>query len=624
MSRTHALPVAICLSVLLAACGGGGGSSSGGGTGTGGGGTTTPPPTTTDPCATALLADTTEPAIGNLAPARPPIDKKSIVDGDPRGRRFEAAALNKWADERRRNQQIRDSVDATSRGGQQPSITSPAPITDDIGDIAVIQDTGDLILPLNPFDVRSTGLRFARNGATYNLSKIDGAFRSALGTRVTLGDDDSVQVNIPFSFPFYGNGRNVAFINSDGNITLEEEDKSSTERNLGRLVTGPPRIAPFFADLDPTMGSSKIFVNAAADQYTVTWCNVRGFDSTRTATVQATLLPDGSVEMKFADSTNVQESIVGISPGHTSDIALVDLTSGSGSGGGAIAERFAQANSIDTFAVSKKFYATHPDNYDQILLWTDQPLIRGAFAYELNIANEVHGIAQDIFDISSLTGSAGRLRSLVMMDWLGKYPDDPAAKFLGENNTLSVLGQEVGHRWLAYINFRDRTGTTSGALLGRDDAHWSFFFDSDASVMEGNDIEDLGGGSFRTTDAVKRYSRLDQYIMGLIPPGNVPPFFYVESPNSTHIRSDAPQIGVSFTGTRRDVLIDDVIAVNGLRSPGPNDTSKIHRQAFIYIVSNGHSLDTGQVAKLDKIRTAWEAFFLQATENRMTANTKLR
>ena len=290
--------------MLLAACGGGGGSSSGGGTGTGGG-TTTPPPTTTDPCATALLADTTEPAIGNLAPARPPIDKKSIIDGDPRGRRFEAAALNKWADERRRNQQIRDSVDATSRGGQQPSITSPAPVADDIGDIAVIQDTGDLILPLNPFDVRSTGLRFARNGATYNLSKIDGAFRSALGTRVTLGDDDSVQVNIPFSFPFYGNGRNVAFINSDGNITLEEEDKSSTERNLGRLVTGPPRIAPFFADLDPTMGSSKIFVNAAADQYTVTWCNVRGFDSTRTATVQATLLPDGSVEMKFADSTNV-------------------------------------------------------------------------------------------------------------------------------------------------------------------------------------------------------------------------------------------------------------------------------------------------------------------------------
>ena len=124
---------------------------------------------------------------------------------------------------------------------------------------------------------------------------------------------------------------------------------------------------------------------------------------------------------------------------------------GTGSGSGAIAERFAQANSIDTFAVAKKFYATHPDSYDQILMWTDQPLIRDAFAYELNIKNEVRGIGQDIFDRRAPTGSGGRLRSLVVMDWLGKYPEDPATKFLGENNTLSVLGQEVGHRWRAYL-----------------------------------------------------------------------------------------------------------------------------------------------------------------------------
>ena len=36
------------------------------------------------------------------------------------------------------------------------------------------------------------------------------------------------------------------------------------------------------------------------------------------------------------------------------------------------------------------------------------------------------------------------------------------------------------------------------ALLGRDDVHWSFFFDSDASHLEGNDLEDVGDGSFRS------------------------------------------------------------------------------------------------------------------------------
>ena len=142
--------------------------------------------------------------------------------------------------------------------------------------------------------------------------------------------------------------------------------------------------------------------------------------------------------------------------------------------------------------------------------------------------------------------------------------------------------------------------------------------------MEGNQIEDQGGGQFRTVDAVKRYSRLDQYIMGAIPPSSVPTFFYVESPNSNKVKTDAPSIGVSFTGTKREVLVDDVIAVNGPRIPSSDNTSKVHRQAFIYIISNGRTADGGQVAKLDRIRSQWEAFFAQATENRMSANTRLR
>src|SRR5215471_21109611 len=118
------------------------------------------------------------------------------------------------------------------------------------------------------------------------------------------------------------------------------------------------------------------------------------------------------------------------------------------------------------------------------------------------------------------------------------------------------------------MQFRDRTGATSNALLGRDLAHWSFFFNSDASVMEGNQIQDLGGGQFRTTDAVRRYSALDQYAMGLIGAPDVPPFFYVEAPQGvSQSAGSAPQIGVSFTGTRRDVLIADVVAVEGARLP---------------------------------------------------------
>ena len=164
--------------------------------------------------------------------------------------------------------QIRQTVEARRR--PRPS-AAPAPVAQDVGEIAVLQDNGDLVLPQNLFDLRGVGLRFTRNGSSYTLSKIDGSFRSALGNRVTLGDDDSAAVAIPFSFPFYGTAdRRVHQFRRQHHFG--EEDQASTDRNLARMLTGPPRVSPFFADLDPTRGG-KIFVNAAPDQYTVTWCS---------------------------------------------------------------------------------------------------------------------------------------------------------------------------------------------------------------------------------------------------------------------------------------------------------------------------------------------------------------
>src|SRR5690349_20390546 len=138
--------------------------------------------------------------------------------------------------------------------------------------------------------------------------------------------------------------------------------------------------------------------------------------------------------------------------------------------------------------------------------------------------------------------------------------------------------------------------------------------------MEGNDIEDLGGGSFKTVGAVQRYSLLDQYAMGLVPDSAVPPFFYVESPTNMSVnRTDvsAPEVGVTFNGTRRDVLIQDVIAILGPRTPSAADSARVHRQAFLFVVSAGKTPASIDVAKVDNIRRAWEGFFLQATDQRM-------
>ena len=607
-SSSSALAVACALALIVGACGGGSGSSGGG----------TPPPSPgggTDVC-----TGTGDEADGlDIQPekSREDLDlavrKSERSDGNPRGRLLDALWLNKS-----RGDRIARSTGLTA--GRNAL---------DIGEIAIVQDEGDLIEAPNTYDLRNLGLRFTRNGdAGYDVRRIDGGLRTTLGNRLTLTDDDSVPLNVAFGFSFYGKSQTTAFVNSDGNITFEQEDRASTDRNVARLLTGPPRIAPFLADLDPSTGSGRVYGNSAADQYTVTWCGVRGFDSTRTTNVQLTLLPDGTIEMKFA-SVTLAEAVVGLSPGRTGDFAPVDLSANGPTGGGqgAVGERFADQSQIDTVEVARKFYQTHGDNFDQLVIWTDATVVDDAFAYEVTVANEIRGIGVSQFDASRDFGSGGRLRSYTVMDWIGKYPEDPLQVFLGENSTVSVLGQEVGHRWLAFLEFRDHTGTTSEALLGRDQAHWSFFLDSDASVMEGNDIEDLGGGSFRTTAAVQRYSRLDQYAMGLVPASQVPTFFYVENPTNvagSREADSAPRVGVTFNGTRRDVLIDDIIAVNGPRVPSSNDAPRVHRQAFLLVVGRGRSADSGQVAKIDRIRRAWETFFQQATEGRMQAITTLR
>ena len=599
----RALLPAVVAASLLAACGGGSNGDNGDNPNPSPGG---------NPCASATLEE------GVAAPAAVTSEsalqrKRGVVDHNPRWRVFDAL----WTHRQR-----------IALSGERAAETAGRDAVD-IGEIAVVQDEGDLIAAPNTFDLRNTGLRFSRNGSGgYDVRRIDGAFRSALGTRVTLTDDDSRQLNVPFSFPMFGRGQTVAFVNSDGNITFEEEDRASTDRNVARLLTGPPRVAPFLADLDPSTGG-RVFANAGSDQYTVTWCGVRGFDSTQTVTIQTTLLPDGTIEMKFSE-VQLQDAIVGISPGRTGDFTPVNLSENGPTAGGAAAvgERFADTAQLDTVAVARQFYQTHPDNYDQLVIWTDAPLVPDAFAFESTVANEVSGLGIGLFDASRDFGSAGRLRSVVVMDDIAQYPDNPLQRFLGENNTVSVLGQETGHRWLAFFAFRDRNGNRSTELLGRDEAHWSFFFDSDASVMEGNDIEDLGGGSFQTVAAVERYSLLDQYAMGLVPASSVPSFFYVENPTNitpTNKEPDsAPDIGVRFNGTRRDVLIQDIIAIHGPRNPSSAQSSRVHRQAFLFVVSAGRTASNAQVDKVDRIRRAWETFFLSATDGRMRAQTTLQ
>ena len=335
------------------------------------------------------------------------------------------------------------------------------------------------------------------------------------------------------------------------------------------------------------------------------------------------------------------DAVVGIMPGRLEGATLAaDLSEGvSEPAGGAIAEIFAIGRSLDTFAAGQKFYQNHDDAYDFLVVFNSLGLTVGgtAFAFELNVRNQVLGIGEllggrAVVDFGPQFGSTRRLQSFLNMGPLSNYPADPATQIsaLGENTTLSVLTHEAGHRFLAYIDFIDpATGLRSEALLGRQLAHWSFFLNTDASVLEGNRIADraMDRPRFVTTGTVEHYSELDQYLMGLRLPDEVAPTFLVDQPRDfqqgARAAASAPQTGISFDGDRKEISVDMVVAAEGIRVPDASVSQRDFNLAFVLLVDEGAEPSEADLQKLEGIRTAWEPFFEQAADQRADAHTGL-
>ncbi len=533
--------------------------------------------------------------------------------------------------------------------GLRPRPESTAPVrpavTADMGNIAVMEDDGTLFFQANAFDLDTKSLLFTRSSdGAYQVSAGSTPFdndSAQAGQALQLKDDDTMEIQLGFSFPFYDQSYASVFLNSDGNLTFTVGDVAISERDLSRFLTGPPRIAPFFQDLNPAEGGS-VTVNIRPDRVVFSWLQVplccKGTQDSPMPqqTFQATLFSDGRIQFIYNGVPPRAEAVVGISPGRVAVApSLVDLSQQNGSQrfSGAIPEVFLNQSQLCITCVLRKFYSFHEDAYDSLVIWGTFPFIgrSGAFALGGPVRNDITGIQgadvpDNFFDFAREVGSqTGRLQGLVEANDLTNYPDDPSAVFLGENNTISVLGQEFGHRWLALVRYPTEAEPQSPILLGRDKAHWSFFFNSEASVVEGNEIKDNGDGSFLTINTVARYGTLDQYVMGLRAPEEVPANFVISPVTFTDppgIRpSTGPRLGVTLRGTKVPVTIDKIIEANGPRWPPSFLAQKDFNFGFILVSRQGSPPSAAQVAKLDRIRTAWEQFWGPATEKRSLGRT---
>ena len=178
------------------------------------------------------------------------------------------------------------------------------------------------------------------SGGTYYLAVLtfDGAttgryvldIEAIDGTLLSLGDDDSIEVPLGFSFPFNGTNYSSVFVNSNGNLTFGSGDTDFTE-SVSEMLSDQPRIAPLWDDLSPNQGGLVIF-DSGAGQASITFDSVPEFaffTSGGANSFTITLREDGSASIVYG-AVSAADGIVGTSPGGgVADNGGVDLSSNS-------------------------------------------------------------------------------------------------------------------------------------------------------------------------------------------------------------------------------------------------------------------------------------------------------
>ncbi|MCY1063071.1 MYXO-CTERM sorting domain-containing protein [Nannocystis sp. SCPEA4] len=280
------------------------------------------------------------------------------------------------------------------------------------------------------------------------------------------------------------------------------------------------------------------------------------------------------------------------------------------------------------------FLEVHPDDGQFIVVYSTFDLVDGVGAFYQSLANDVAGIGYS---------HAADFDPVIPAEF---FDDTPNSQFIGMlhmNNWRKfiltgtteiddwwislVFGQELGHAWLAFPHVAG--GGNTELLLGRSQAHWNFYMHSGGSPVEGHRWTDNGDGTFTAPKLEQfEFSDLDLYLMGLMDPSEVKPWFVIEDPHdcvdSALPNQECPPASSflfqadSFTvsGTRRDVTIDDVIMAEGEREPAYPDAPNEFGISFLLVKRPGEVLCEEEYALIDEIIDRSIAMWVGQTRGR--------
>lgn len=255
--------------------------------------------------------------------------------------------------------------------------------------------------------------------------------------------------------------------------------------------------------------------------------------------------------------------------------------------------------------VAESYFRVYRDDVDFLIVFTTFEFVSGdARAFYTPIRNDVAGIGQPIFDHAQAFGSSS-LQGYVDMAATTRWELNP--RLTGFDTTLDLLGHELMHRYGVYLRWRDPAQTLRTDLLGRESVHWSYFVDSDASVMYGSDWRPLLGSAFEAIDVFHRYSDLDRYAAGWIGASDVRPTVLISGANGDP--TSLPNRGARVQGLATPVTIEQVVAAEGARVPAADAAQRRYRAGWVLLRRPGETLPPEIVPLLEQTRRAFELRF---------------
>lgn len=296
-----------------------------------------------------------------------------------------------------------------------------------------------------------------------------------------------------------------------------------------------------------------------------------------------------------------------------------------------IAEIRLDIRPLDTSALlrtaTQRFYEQYPDQFDQIVFWASPSLfVPGSFFVPAKVGAVGTGFPATLVD-RNLTSSS-RLLGIIALgeDWQNAW-DKPGTLDQGPKSLLGVLAQETAHAWAAYVRYQLPQGGDSQALLGRDQAHWSFYVNTGGSPLGGNRWQDLGQGYFSAEPVTDiRYSPLDLYLMGILPASEVGHISRIRPSSSSACKvceGDQTLEKVVISGEKETLTIAQIQAIHGTRTIAAQNTWCL-RQAWVFLQTAQDPFNPTILSKLDALRLQWETIFAQATHQKARMTTSLQ